>query len=115
MGENPPDQPGGERPAGAREKAHAEPDADLLEVDGGGHASLLGCAPVTWIRAARGVPTKEPDIRLRRAAPGRASSSNGRRRLPVDEVPELVVKNILARRGRQLQSETTVVAAKAAG
>ena len=37
MGEYPPDEPGGDRPACAREEAHAKPDADLVEVDGGRH------------------------------------------------------------------------------
>ena len=43
MGEDPPDEPSGERPTRAREEAHAEPDADLVEVDGRGHVrfSLL--------------------------------------------------------------------------
>jgi hypothetical protein len=33
MGEDPPDEPRGDRPACAREEAHAEPDADLVEVE----------------------------------------------------------------------------------
>jgi hypothetical protein len=40
VGEDPPDEPRGDRPACAREEAHAEPDADLVEVDGGGHVGF---------------------------------------------------------------------------
>jgi hypothetical protein len=34
---DPSDEPRGDRPACAREETHTEPDADLVEVDGGGH------------------------------------------------------------------------------
>jgi hypothetical protein len=40
VGEDPPDQPRGDRPACAGEEANAEPDADLVEVDGGGHVGF---------------------------------------------------------------------------
>ena len=40
MGENPPDEPGGDRPAGSREEAYAEPHANLMEVDRGRHVGL---------------------------------------------------------------------------
>ena len=48
MGEDPPDEPRGDCPTCAREEAHAEPDADLVEVDGGGHVefSLVSCGSV---------------------------------------------------------------------
>jgi hypothetical protein len=36
-GEDPPDEPSGNRPAGAREEADAEPNADLVDVDFGRH------------------------------------------------------------------------------
>ncbi len=41
MREYPPDKPRGDRPAGAGEEADAEPDSDLVEVDGGGHVGFF--------------------------------------------------------------------------
>ena len=40
-GEDPPDEPRGDSPACAREEAYAEPDADLVEVDFGGHVRFF--------------------------------------------------------------------------
>ena len=40
MGEDPPDEPSGERPACAREEADGAPHADLVEVDGGRHVKF---------------------------------------------------------------------------
>ena len=39
MREDPPDKPRGDRSAYAGEEAHAEPDSDLVAVDGGGHVA----------------------------------------------------------------------------
>lgn len=39
--QDPPDEPSGDRPACAREEAYAEPDADQVEGDGGGHVAIL--------------------------------------------------------------------------
>ena len=39
--QDPPNQPSGGRPACAREEAYAEPDTDLIEIDGGGHVTVL--------------------------------------------------------------------------
>ncbi len=36
-GEDPPDEPTGNRPACAREETYAEPNADLVDIDFGGH------------------------------------------------------------------------------
>ena len=43
MGEDPANEPAGYRPACAREETHAEPDADLVEIDGGRHAGFSLC------------------------------------------------------------------------
>ena len=45
-GQDPPDEPRCNRPACAREEAHAEPHADLVEVDGGRHVKFS-----LWIRS----------------------------------------------------------------
>jgi hypothetical protein len=42
-GQDPPDEPRCNRPACAREEAHAEPHADLVEVDGGRHVKFSLC------------------------------------------------------------------------
>jgi len=39
-GKDPPDEPCGNRPARAGEKAHAEPDADQLDVNGRRHGGF---------------------------------------------------------------------------
>lgn len=36
-GEDPPDEPPGNRPTCAREEAYAEPNPDLVDIDFGGH------------------------------------------------------------------------------
>ena len=41
MREDSPDEPRGDRPACAREEAHAESDADLVEIDSGGHVEIV--------------------------------------------------------------------------
>ena len=42
-GKDPSDQPRRNRPACARKEADAEPDADQIEVDGGGHLEFSIC------------------------------------------------------------------------
>jgi len=39
--QDPSDEPSGDRPARAREEAYAKPDTDEVEVDGGGHDTIL--------------------------------------------------------------------------
>ena len=60
--QDPPNQPGGGRPACAREEAYAEPDADLMEIDGGGHVTILPKVTTCIGRTARMIPqsTKSP-------------------------------------------------------
>src|SRR5712692_10024522 len=48
MGQDPPDEPSGERPACAREEADGGPHADLVEVDGGRHVKFS-----LWLRLAK--------------------------------------------------------------
>src|SRR4029077_15220223 len=48
MGEDPPDEPSGERPACAREEANGGPHADLVEVDSGRHVRFS-----LWLRSVQ--------------------------------------------------------------
>jgi hypothetical protein len=52
-GQDAPDQHRRNRPAGAGEEADAEPDADLIEVDGGWHVGSSRCSRASpWSRGS---------------------------------------------------------------
>ena len=54
--QDPPNKPSGDRPACAREEADAEPDTDLIEVDGGGHVTILPTVTTCISRTTRMIP-----------------------------------------------------------